>query len=94
MAEGGSKATPARNRKRFSVAVSFDTMSEHAAFKRRLEHIRSLLTPPGQLPLDNNGMMAAMFDLVEQQDTFPARARASAMQTFNRNSGKFLTKCT
>ena len=67
-------------------------MEERAAFKSRLEHIRSLLTPVGQPPLDNFGVMAAMFDHVEQQHTFPGSERASAIQSFNRNSGKSLTK--
>lgn len=89
-----SVCSSARKRVRFSFAVSFDTVEERTAFKSRLEYIRSLLTPVGQPPLDNYGVMAAMFDHVEQQQTFPGSERASSFQSFNRSSGKFLTKYT
>lgn len=82
-----------RTRVRHSVVVGFDTQEEKAAFQRRLEHVRALLTPAGQPTLDNNGLMAAIFDHVEllmpTRSPFPGSERASvSVQSFNRNSGK------
>lgn len=77
-----------RSRVRHSLFVNFATEGERAAFKSRLEHVRSLLAPSRQPNLDNNGLMAAMFDHVEQSvfpPFFPGSERA---QSFNKNSGK------
>ena len=92
MANSTVASASARKRVRFSFAVCFDTVEERKAFKSRLEYIRTLLTPVGQPVLDNHGVMAAMFDHVEQYHTFPGSERASAVQSFNRSSGEFLTK--
>ena len=35
-------------------------------FKRRLDHVREVLTPAGQSDLDNNGLMSAIFDRIER----------------------------
>ena len=87
-------ATPGRTRVRHSLVVSFDSPEERAAFRCRLEHIRSLLTPMGQPNLDNSGLMTAMFDHVEEKlahnESFPGSERAF-VQSFNRDCGKFLT---
>lgn len=80
-----------RTRVRHSVVIGFDSQEEKAAFKSRLEHIRALLTPAGQPPLDNNGLMSAIFDHVEllTHSPFPGSERASvSVQSFNRSSGK------
>ena len=82
-------STTGRTRVRHSIVVSFDSTEERAAFRSRLEHIRSLLTPVGQPSLDNNGLLTAMFDHVEQASApFPGSERAS-VQSFNRDSGEF-----
>ena len=79
-----------RSRVRHSIVVNFDSQSSGLAFKSRLEQVRSLLSTPGQPNLDNNGLMSAIFDLVERfASVFPGSERASAIQSFNRSSGKF-----
>ena len=71
------------------MVVCFDSQSVRLSFKERLEHVRSRLTEVGQPTLDNYGLMSAMFDLVERcTPSFPGNERASAVQSFNRNSGK------
>ena len=81
-----------RSRVRHSLVVNFNSPGARIAFKGRLEQVRSLLTPPGQPNLDNNGLMSAMFDLVERfAPVFPGSERASAIQCFNRNSGEYDT---
>ncbi len=59
-----------RNRVRHSLVVNFYTPAAKAAFSNRLECVRSFLTPDGQPELDNNGLMVAMFDLVERCTSF------------------------
>ena len=84
-----SEANCGRKRVRHSLVVQFDSPAARAAFKGRLEHIRSLLTPAGQPLLDNNGVMSAMFELVERAVPAPlAGNERSTWQTFNRNGGK------
>ena len=92
MANFQDASASVRKRVKFSFAVSFDSADERTAFKSRLEYIRSLLTPVGQPALDNCGVMSAMFDHVERHQIFPGSERASAVQSFNRSSGEFLTK--
>ena len=86
-----------RSRVRHSLVVAFDSPAARAAFKSRIERVRSMLTPEGQPNLDNNGLMAAMFDLVEKFTPFsPGNRRASSstairVQSFNRSSGKSIS---
>lgn len=81
-----------RSRVRHSIVVNFDCQGARTAFKSRLEHIRSLLTPSGQPSLDNCGLMSAIFDMVERlvPASFPGTSRAPATQSFNRDSGKLI----
>ena len=82
-----------RSRVRHSLVVVFDSPAARGAFKSRIECVRSMLTPEGQPNLDNNGLMAAMFDLVEKFTLLQGNRRASSstsirVQSFNRSSGK------
>ena len=89
MASGRSSE---RSRVRHSMVVNFDSRAAKIAFKGRLEHVHSLLTPQGQPNLDNNWLIAAMFDLVEKFTPFSAGSeRASSIQSFNRSSGKSIS---
>ena len=89
MSSGSTERNTPRSRVRHSVVVNFDSSAGRLAFKNRLERVRSLLTPAGQDCLDNNGLMSAMFDHVERfAPAFPGTERGSAVQSFNRNSGK------
>ena len=87
-------ASERRSRVRHSVVVNFDSQAAKAAFKRRVEHVRSLLSPTGQPTLDNNGLMSAMFDLVEQVMPAPLAGMSSTStptkQCFNKDNGKFV----
>ena len=74
-----------------SLVVDFDGQEGRQSFKRRIEQVRNLLTPPGKT-LDNYGLMAAMFDLVERfAPSFPESEQFSAVQSFNRDSGKWFS---
>ncbi len=78
-----------RNRVRHSLVVNFYTPAAKAAFSNRLELVRSFLTPDGQPELDNNGLMVAMFDLVERCTPFsPGTTRAFSIRSFNKDNGK------
>lgn len=91
-----------RVRVRMSLGVEFENPAAKAAFSRRLEHVRSLLTPPELKNLDNQGLLTAMFDVVERSvsSSLPGISRASSgpseestegvsvMQSFNSNAGK------
>jgi hypothetical protein len=91
MSGSSTERNTPRSRIRHSLVVSFDSPEGRTAFKSRVEHVRSLLTPPGQPSLDNNGLMSAIFDHVERfAPVFPGTERASAVQSFNRDSGKCL----
>lgn len=90
MADSYTERNTPRSRVRHSLVVNFDSPAGRLAFKSRIECVRELLTPPGQPNLDNNGLMAAMFDLVERfAQPFPGSERASVVQSFNKDSGKF-----
>ena len=68
-----------RSRVRHSLVVAFDSPVARAAFKSRIERVRSMLTPDGQPNLDNNGLMVVMFDLMEKFTPFsPGNRRASS----------------
>ena len=93
MAERNPEQNTQRSRVRHSLVVNFDSQAGRQAFKSRIEHVRSLLTPQGQPSLDNNGLMSAMFDLVERlAPPFPGSERASAVQSFYKDSGESLAK--
>lgn len=80
---------------RHSLVVNFDNQAARAAFKTRLEHVRSLISPAGQPSLDNNGLMSAIFDLVENcvRPSFPGSTRAQAgMQSFNKAKGRLVAR--
>lgn len=90
MAETTEKSK--RSRVRHSLVINFDSQAARLAFKTRLEHVRSILSDPEaeQPNLDNNGLMSAIFDHVERfAPSFPGSERASAVQSFNRNGGKY-----
>ena len=67
-----------RNRVRLSLGVEFDNQAAMSSFSRRLEYVRSLLTPPGLRTLDNQGLLSALFDHVEGSvpSSFPGVSRA------------------
>ena len=48
---------------RLSLVIDFDSL-EGKVFKRRLDHVRKVLTPAGQSDLDNYGLVSAIFDSV------------------------------
>ena len=54
-----------RSRFRLTLGVEFDDQATKAAFSRRVEHVRSLLTPVGQRSMDNLGLLSTLFDLME-----------------------------
>ena len=51
-----------RKRVRLSLVIDFDSLEGKNVFKRRLDHVRKVLTPAGQSDLDNYGLMSAIFD--------------------------------
>ena len=51
-----------RKRVRRSLVTDFDSLEGKNVFKRRLDHVRKVLTPAGQYDLDNYGLMSAIFD--------------------------------
>ena len=53
-----------RKRVRLSLVIDFDSLKGKKVFKRRLEHVREVLTPAGQSDLDNYGLVSAIFDSV------------------------------
>ena len=67
-----------RNRVRLSLGVEFDNQAAKSSFSRRLEYVRSLLTPPGLRTLDNQGLLSALFNHVEGSvpSSFPGVSRA------------------
>ena len=67
-----------RNRVRLSLGVEFDNQAAKSSFSRRLEYVRSLLTPPGLRTLDNQCLLSALFDHVEGSvpSSFPGVSRA------------------
>ena len=56
-----SEMANSRKRVRLSLVTDFDSL-EGKVFKRRLDHVRKVLTPAGQSDLDNYGLMSAIFD--------------------------------
>ena len=50
-----------RKRVRLSPVIDFDSLEGKKVFKRRLDHVREVLTPAGQSDLDNYGLMSAKF---------------------------------
>ena len=80
---------------RSTVEVHFTSGSEEDVFQRRLEHTRQRLMPTGSsTALDNRSLLEAMFDVVEgavpPNSSLPGE-RASSTQSFQRNSGEYLT---
>ena len=51
-----------RKRVRLSLVIDFDSLEGKNVFKRRLDHVRKVLTPAGQYDLDNYGLMSTIFD--------------------------------
>ena len=47
---------------RLHLVIDFDSLEGNNVFKRRLDHVRKVLTPAGQSGLDNYGLMSAIFD--------------------------------
>lgn len=79
-----------RKRPRFTLQATFSTYEERDTFARRFEAVCKLLQPVGTPPLDNHGLLCAMFDAVERnarQDSFPGDERVET-RSFLRNSGK------
>ena len=73
------------------MEVNFVSQEGKEAFLRRLQSVRELFTPDGCPPLDNHGLLNAMFDAIEgstsgcASDPRSANAEASC---FLSNSGK------
>ena len=59
-----SEMANSRKRVRLSLVIDFDSLEGKKVFKRRLDHVRKVLTPAGQSDLDNYGLMSAIFDSV------------------------------
>ena len=57
-----SEMANSRKRVRLSLVIDFDSLEGKNVFKRRLDHVRKVLTPAGQSDLDNYGLMSAIFD--------------------------------
>ena len=47
---------------RLSLVIDFDSFEGEKVFKRRLDHVKKVLTPAGQSHLDNYGLVSAIFD--------------------------------
>ena len=47
---------------RLSLVINFDSLEGKNVFKRRLDHVRKVLTPARQSDLYNYGLMSAIFD--------------------------------
>ena len=59
-----SEMANSRKRVRFSLVIDFDSLEGKKVFKRRLDHVRKVLTPAGQSDLDNYGLVSPIFDSV------------------------------
>ena len=57
-----SEMVSSRKRLRLSLVINFDSLEGRNVFKRRLDHVRKVLTPARQSDLDNYGLMSAIFD--------------------------------
>ena len=85
-----------RKRVRLSLVIEFDSLDGKNVFKRRLHHVRKVLTPAGQSDLDNYGLMSAILDHMERMcppASFPGVELANT-QSFLRSSGKYSTNST
>ena len=51
-----------RKHVRLSLVIDFDSLEGKNVFKKRLDHVRKVLTPAGQSDFDNYGLMSAIFD--------------------------------
>ena len=51
-----------RKHVRLSLVIDFDSLEGNSVVKRRLDHVRKVLTPARQSDLDNYGLMLAIFD--------------------------------
>ena len=57
-----SEVASSRKDVRLSLVINFDSLEGKNVFKRRLDHVRKVLTPARQSDLDNYGLMSAIFD--------------------------------
>ena len=57
-----SEMANSRKRVKLSLVIDFDSLEGKNVFKRRLDHVRKVLTPAGKSDLDNCGLMSAIFD--------------------------------
>ena len=57
-----SEMANSRKRVRLSLVIDFDSLEGKNVFKRKLDHVRKVLTPAGQSDLDNYGLVSAIFD--------------------------------
>ena len=86
MASGGTKKWNRVEKPTFDLQVRFNSTEEIEAFMKRLDNIRSILTPGNSSSIDNCGLMVAMFDAVEKNVEEPSTL--DLKQSFMRNSGK------
>ena len=80
-----ASSTGSRKRVRYTLDVHFSSQEEKETFVRRLKSVRDLLTPAGCSPMDNHGLMSAMFDAVEGCSIQDERTDSNC---FLSNSGK------
>lgn len=81
-----ASSTASRKRVRYTLDVHFSSQEEKEAFVRRLKSVRELLTPAGCPPMDNHGLMSALFDAVEESS--PQHDERVESNCFLSNSGK------
>lgn len=80
----------APKRPRFTLQVPFKSVEEKEAFVRRFDSVCKLLKPAGAPPLDNHGVMSAMFDAVERSvHEFLPRDTREHSQSFMSNNGEY-----
>ena len=70
-----------RKRVRFALDINFASAEAREAFKARLNKVKDVLTPNGGPKLDNLGLMTALFDLVDMNDSAVSSSSSPPTQT-------------
>ena len=83
-----ASSTGSRKRVRYTLDVHFRSQEEKETFVCRLKSVRDLLTPAGCSPVDNHGLMSAMFDAVEGCSARSVQDERTDTNCFLSNSGK------
>ena len=85
-----ASSTASRRRIRYTLDVHFATQEEKEAFLLRLKVVRERLSPAGCPPMDNHGLLSAMFDGVEESTSQSVQTdEAINSSSFLGNSGEF-----